>query len=125
MGASGVVVWTKASVKSTWVKNESRNGLQRNILFPVMLLDEVEIPLEFEHLQAAHLMDWQPDQAHQGFNQFVDGLTQVIGVPSNAVARQPPVTKVQEPPPLSTLEMSEFGPQPAHADQCGISQQSE
>jgi hypothetical protein len=63
---SVVVVWTKTSVKSTWVKNESRSGLRRNILFPVMLLDEVEIPLEFEHLQAAHLMDWQPELGHPG-----------------------------------------------------------
>ena len=78
---SVVVVWTKTSVKSTWVKNESRSGLRRNILFPVMLLDVVEIPLEFEHLQAAHLMDWQPDQEHSGFDQFIDDLAGVIGVP--------------------------------------------
>lgn len=78
---SVVVVWTKTSVKSTWVKNESRSGLRRNILFPVMLLDEVEIPLEFEHLQAAHLMDWKPDQQHSGFDQFIDDLAEVIGVP--------------------------------------------
>ncbi|NJL18735.1 MAG: TIR domain-containing protein, partial [Nitrospira sp.] len=78
---SVVVVWTKTSVKRTWVKNESRSGLRRNILFPVMLLDEVEIPLEFEHLQAAHLMDWQPDQEHAGFDQFIDDLAGVIGAP--------------------------------------------
>lgn len=78
---SVVVVWTKTSVKSTWVKNESRSGLRRNILFPVMLLDEVEIPLEFEHLQAAHLMDWQPEQEHAGFDQFIDDLAGVIGAP--------------------------------------------
>ena len=86
---SVVVVWTKASVKSTWVKNESRNGLRRNILFPVMLLDEVEIPLEFEHLQAAHLMDWQSEQDHAGFDQFIDDLAGVIG---------PPVTQRQASP---------------------------
>jgi formylglycine-generating enzyme required for sulfatase activity len=78
---SVVVVWTKTSVKSTWVKNESRSGLRRNILFPVMLLDEVEIPLEFEHLQAAHLMDWQPEEEHAGFDQFIDDLAGVIGAP--------------------------------------------
>ncbi len=61
---SVVVVWTKTSVKSTWVKNEARKGLKRGILFPVMLLKEIEIPLEFEHMRAAQLMDWQPDQDH-------------------------------------------------------------
>lgn len=54
-----VVVWTKASVNSTWVKNEARKGMRRGVLFPVLLLEEVKIPLEFEHLQAAHLMDWR------------------------------------------------------------------
>ena len=96
---SVVVVWTKTSVKSTWVKNESRSGLRRNILFPVMLLEEVEIPLEFEHLQAAHLLDWQPDQEHAGFEQFLDDLAGVIGVPSSAAVQPPPVTQREEPPP--------------------------
>jgi formylglycine-generating enzyme required for sulfatase activity len=99
---SVVVVWTKTSVKSAWVKNESRSGLRRNILFPVMLLDEVEIPLEFEHLQAAHLMDWQPEQDHPGFDQFLDDLAGVIGVPSNAAIQSPPVTQSQELPYAST-----------------------
>lgn len=96
---SVVVVWTKTSVKSTWVKNESRSGLRRGILFPVMLLDEVEIPLEFEHLQAAHLMDWQPEQEHPGFDQFIDDLAGVIGAPMIPVVQQPPVTQRQEPSP--------------------------
>lgn len=78
---SVVVVWTKTSVKSTWVKNESRSGLRRAILFPVMLADEVEIPLEFEHVQTAQLADWQLDEDHPEFDQFIEALTGVIGPP--------------------------------------------
>lgn len=78
---SVVVVWTEFSIKSTWVKNEARKGMKRGVLFPVMMLQEVEIPLEFEHLQAAQLMDWQPDQDHPGFDQFIDDLAGVIGAP--------------------------------------------
>jgi hypothetical protein len=65
LGASKAVfvVWSKRSVKSSWVQNEARKGLRRRVLFPVMLLDEVEIPLEFEHLQAAPLRDWQPEES--------------------------------------------------------------
>jgi len=102
---SVVVVWTRASIKSTWVKNESRSGLRRNILFPVMLLDEVEIPLEFEHLQAAHLMDWQPDEAHPGFDQFIDDLAGVIGAPPKTIdfptlpTGQPSQLKIPQDPP--------------------------
>ncbi len=95
---SVVVVWTKTSVKSTWVKNESRSGLRRNILFPVMLVEEVEIPLEFEHLQAAHLMDWQQDQDHPGFDQFLDDLTEIIGVSVMAAVQPSPVPQSLETP---------------------------
>lgn len=99
---SVVVVWTNTSVKSTWVKNESRSGLRRNILFPVMLLDEVEIPLEFEHLQAAHLMDWQPGQEHAGFDQFLEDLAGVIGVPSSVAVQPSPVIQTLAPLPAPT-----------------------
>lgn len=100
---SVVVVWTKISVKSTWVKNESRSGLRRNILFPVMLLDEVEIPLEFEHLQAAHLMDWQPDQEHPGFDQFIGDLAGVIGVPVTQSQATPALSAKPTPEPETGL----------------------
>ncbi len=115
---SVVVVWTESSIKSTWVKNEARKGMRREILFPVMLLDEVEIPLEFEHLQAAHLMDWQPDQGHAGFDQFIDDITQLIGTPTNSVIQQPPATRSQEPPPAPTSPTPEPDrePLPQHSD---------
>lgn len=92
--------------------------MRRGILFPVMLLDEVEIPLEFEHLQAAHLMDWQPDQDHAGFDQFIDDIAQLIGHPTNSVIQQPPVNLSQEPPPAPTSPTPEPDrePLPQHTD---------
>ena len=74
-----VVIWTQTSVKSQWVKNEAREGLRRRVLFPVMMLEEVRIPLEFRDVQTAHLMDWQPEQDHAGFDQFVEDLAHKIG----------------------------------------------
>lgn len=92
-----VVVWTSTSVKSQWVKNEALEGLNRRALFPVML-EAVKIPLEFRHVQAARLMDWQPEQEHAGFDQFIDDLTGVIRAHSNAVIQPPPVTQSQATP---------------------------
>ncbi|NGZ10802.1 MAG: TIR domain-containing protein [Nitrospira sp. LK70] len=83
-----VVVWTTTSVKSSWVKNVAREGLRRRVLFPVRLLEEVEIPLEFEHIQVAQLMDWQLGKAHSGFDQFVEDIAQVVGPPSEADVQQ-------------------------------------
>jgi hypothetical protein len=52
-----IVVWSTQSVSSEWVANEASEARKRGILVPV-LLDEVEPPLEFRHLQSARLLDW-------------------------------------------------------------------
>lgn len=91
-----VVVWTQASVKSQWVKNEAREGLRRRVLFPVMLLEAVRIPLEFRDVQAAHLIDWQPEQDHPGFNHFVDDIARLIGIPMSSPIQPPPIPQNQE-----------------------------
>lgn len=83
-----VVVWTNTSVKSQWVKNEAKEGLRRGVLFPVILHEEIKIPLEFRHLQPAQLMDWQPAQAHSGFAQFVQDITGVLGTPASSSIRR-------------------------------------
>lgn len=77
-----VVVWTETSVKSRWVKNEAREGLNREVLFPVRLT-EVELPFEFRYVQTAPLMDWQPEEDHKGFDKLVNALEVVIGAPVN------------------------------------------
>lgn len=99
-----VVVWTTTSVKSQWVKNEAREGLRRRVLFPVMLLDEVKIPLEFRDVQTAHLMNWHPEQEHHGFDQFVDDLTQVIGAPAKDI--HPPAISSGHPSEIKILQES-------------------
>jgi hypothetical protein len=91
-----VVVWTNTSVKSQWVKNEAREGLRRRVLFPVMLIEETKIPLEFRDVQTAHLMDWQPEQDHPGFNQFIDDIAQHIGIPMNSLIQPPPIPLNQD-----------------------------
>src|SRR5690242_19749529 len=66
-----IVVWTKTSVMSQWVKNEAREGMDRDVLFPVML-EEVKIPMEFRHVQTAHLMEWQLGKNYSDFDKFVE-----------------------------------------------------
>ena len=52
-----VTVWTKGSVVSRWVKNESMVGLERGVLVPIMF-DAVELPIAFKTNQAADLTQW-------------------------------------------------------------------
>jgi TIR domain len=52
-----VVLWSKTSTASSWVKTEAAEAMRRKILVPA-LIDETKIPLEFRRLQAADLSQW-------------------------------------------------------------------
>jgi len=56
-----LVFWSFASVDFKihhWIRAEAEFGRKKGILVP-LLLDEVEIPIEFSHLQAADLSGWK------------------------------------------------------------------
>ena len=68
-----VVLWSRASIASEWVKNEAALAAQRRVLVPV-LLDDVKIPLEFRRKQTADLIGWSGDQSHAGLLALFDAL---------------------------------------------------
>jgi hypothetical protein len=53
-----VVLWSRASVASSWVRNEAAEGMARRILVPARI-DGAAIPLGFRGLQAADLSSWE------------------------------------------------------------------
>jgi hypothetical protein len=81
-----VVLWSKFSVLSDWVRNEAEEGRRRGILAPV-LLEEVAMPLAFRHLQTADLSDWEPGSAHAEFDQVIDSIARILGSPEAAPPR--------------------------------------
>ncbi|GJL65125.1 MAG: hypothetical protein NPIRA05_00960 [Nitrospirales bacterium] len=81
-----VVVWTKSSIKSQWVKNEAKVGLFRKSLYPV-IQGEVVSPLEFRHLQTAQLLNWIPGQPSPEFDHLIQDLSRTLGpLPSPPVS---------------------------------------
>ena len=62
-----VVLWSKASVSSDWVKTEAAEAARRRVLVPV-LIDEVTVPLEFRRVQAARALPgrWARPQSRSG-----------------------------------------------------------
>ncbi|MBI4402442.1 MAG: SUMF1/EgtB/PvdO family nonheme iron enzyme [Nitrospirae bacterium] len=76
--------WTKTSVSKEWVIEEAEEGKSRNILIPV-LMDQIgreSIPLGFRQRQWADLTGWHSSMTHQGFQQFVAGISRIAGPPS-------------------------------------------
>ena len=73
-----IVLWSKDSVSSRWVKTEAAEGAERGILVPA-LIDKVQIPLEFKRIEAADLSDWQGDSPHSEFDQLLKTVASILG----------------------------------------------
>jgi hypothetical protein len=70
---SVVVLWSKESIASEWVRNEAAVAADRGVLVPA-LIDTVKLPLEFRRKQAADLIGWEGDPSHAGFQALCDGI---------------------------------------------------
>lgn len=58
-----LVLWTKASAKSQWVRSEAQYALENKKLVPV-LMEECSPPLAFSLVQAINLSRWSGDTDH-------------------------------------------------------------
>jgi len=74
-----LVLWTKASTASRWVRSEASEAAARGVLIPVLLEPDVRIPLEFKLLQAANLGDWHDDPAHSEFQGLIAHIGSMLG----------------------------------------------
>ena len=74
-----IVIWSKASVKSRWVKAEAAEGNRRGILLPVLIEDDAKIPLEFRYTQASRLTDWRGEAEHTEFGTLRAAVSELLG----------------------------------------------
>jgi hypothetical protein len=89
-----IVLWSKDSVSSHWVKTEAAEGAARGILIPA-LIDKVQIPLEFKRIEAADLTDW-PGSRHSELDQFLKTIASILGGSAAIQIKQkPPSTKLR------------------------------
>ena len=76
-----VVLWSKTSVRKTWVRAEANEALKRGILIPA-LIDAVEPPIAFRLTQAASLAGWRGEDDHPGFQQLLGAVERLVRDPS-------------------------------------------
>jgi hypothetical protein len=86
-----VVVWTKTSVHSEWVRAEADEAWKRRTLVPV-LLDRVKPPMPFGQIQAADLVDWH-EQGHHGLVKLIADLHERVGKAPLHVEKTPRVAR--------------------------------
>jgi formylglycine-generating enzyme required for sulfatase activity len=75
-----LVLWSKKSVLSDWVKEEADIGKKRRILVPI-LIDDVEMPMGFGRIQAARLMDWHGTLPNPEFDLLLNSVAKIVGHP--------------------------------------------
>jgi cyclophilin family peptidyl-prolyl cis-trans isomerase len=81
-----VVLWTRQSVASEWVRNEAAEAARRKVLIPIRL-EDVRLPLSFRHLQADDLFGWTSAELEG----CLDSIESMIGGPAKR-ASEPSAT---------------------------------
>ena len=83
-----IVLWSKTSVASEWVRSEASEAKRRGILVPVFL-DTIDPPLAFRLLQGADLTTWEPGSHHEEFEALAQRVSELLAQP-RATARPIP-----------------------------------
>ena len=78
-----LVLWTRASVGSEWVRSEASEGKRRGILVPI-LLDEVDPPLAFRLLNSANLTTWEAGSSHPELDTLTERIADILKQPATA-----------------------------------------
>lgn len=82
-----VVLWSKRSVNSKWVRAEATIGERCSTLVPAMI-DECDRPLRFELVQTADLINWRGDRNDANWRAFVHDIQAAIGHHGSAAPQQ-------------------------------------
>lgn len=91
-----VVVWSRTSCRSSWVRTEAREGLERNVLVPV-LIEDCELPLPYRGLQVANLRGWPLDTHEEEIHNLTASIQRLL-----AGSREMPGAPFRNDPTLST-----------------------
>ncbi|MEZ5895860.1 MAG: SUMF1/EgtB/PvdO family nonheme iron enzyme [Parvularculaceae bacterium] len=73
-----VVLWSKTSANSKWVRAEATVGERSSTLVPA-LLEECDRPIRFELVQTADLTQWRGDRDDPNWRAFVTDIKAAMG----------------------------------------------
>ncbi|MFU7528834.1 TIR domain-containing protein [Qipengyuania sp. ASV99] len=77
-----VVVWSRHSISSRWVKEEAEDGVEADTLVPVTI-DPITIPRGFRRIQAAELQDGGDNPTHStNWPEFLESVRKIAGTAS-------------------------------------------
>jgi len=102
MAKAAIVVWSKDSAASQWVRAEADMARNQNKLVQTAI-DNVMPPLPFNQIQFAELGNWRGEPDHPGWRKVKASLSDLVGRPADPAAaplhRAPVREPVASPPP--------------------------
>jgi hypothetical protein len=84
-----IVLWSKISIKSAWVQDEADEAKRRGVFVPV-LIENVQPPMGFRSIQAAHLENWDGTESTQAFRRLITDIAAVIRPLPKEAEKEPP-----------------------------------
>lgn len=87
---AAIVLWSKTSTASKWVREEARLALDKGKLIPVML-DESMPPFGFGEIQAANLAGWNGEADHPQWRLLLAGVARAVGAAPKGRAQAAPI----------------------------------
>ncbi|MEO0463608.1 MAG: toll/interleukin-1 receptor domain-containing protein [Pseudomonadota bacterium] len=100
-----VVVWSKQSVGSNWVRDEAQSGQQRGRLVPISF-DGTMAPLSFRQIQLIDLSGWKGDPQAEEITRITTSIRRLIGADQAATPAVPKAPKPTAPSPASNAGVS-------------------
>ena len=86
-----LVLWSKASIESEWVRSEANRARELHKLVQGRL-DDARLPMPFDQIQCAQLSNWRGGGAHPGWSQVRKSIDALVG--GESVATVAPATTV-------------------------------
>jgi hypothetical protein len=110
-----IVLWSRTSIKSGWVQDEADDAKRRGVLVPI-LIENVQPPMGFRSIQAAHLENWDGTQPTPAFRRLIADIAAIIGSPPEETEKaggqpEPEIERKGEEEPFGYLAPS-FGLSP-------------
>lgn len=94
---AAIVLWSKASTASQWVREEARVARDKSKLLPV-LLDDSAPPFGFGEIQSANLSAWRGDQNDPHWRALLTAIERAMGAPAPTPRPMPPPRPQPAPP---------------------------
>lgn len=88
-----VVLWSRKSVQSRWVRAEATQGQRSGVLLPCMI-EDCERPVMFELTQTADLAHWDGDPKDKKWQVFLADVRHALAISATADRSQRANTKI-------------------------------